>query len=59
MRTQVLAVALLAIGLVTGLAALDAALGAANGAPDTSSLRVIPAAALLMVFLLHRPIDRI
>jgi hypothetical protein len=59
MRMQVLAVALLAIGLVTGLAALDAALGAAKGAPDASSLRVIPAAALFMVFLLHRPIDRI
>jgi hypothetical protein len=59
MRTQVLAVALLAIGLVAGLAALDAALGAAKGEPDASSLRVIPAAALFMVFLLHRPIDRI
>jgi hypothetical protein len=60
MRKQGIAIALLAIGLVAGLAALDAALGAANGASDASSaLRVLPAAALLMVFLLHRPIDRI
>ena len=59
MRTQVLPVALLAIVLVTALAALDAALGAAKGEPDASSLRVLPAAALFMVFLLHRPIDRI
>jgi hypothetical protein len=59
MRTQVIVVALLAIGAVAGLAALDAALGAAKGAPEASSFRVIPAAALLMVFLLHRPIDRI
>jgi hypothetical protein len=59
MRTQVLGVALLALGIVAGLAALDAALGAANGSADGSALRVIPAAALFMVFLLHRPIDRI
>ncbi len=59
MRTQVIVVALLAIGAVTGLAVLDAALGAAKGTPEASTLRVLPAAALLMVFLLHRPIDRI
>jgi hypothetical protein len=59
MRTQVLAVALLAIGVVTGLGALDAALGVAKGTAEGSSLRVLPAAALLMAFLLHRPVDRI
>jgi hypothetical protein len=59
MRKRVLAVALLALALVAGLAALDAALGAADGSRDPSALRVIPAAALFMVFLLHRPIDRI
>jgi hypothetical protein len=59
MRKQVIAVAFLAIGLAAGLAALDAALGAAKGEAGVSALRVLPAAALLMVFLLHRPIDRI
>jgi len=59
MRKQITAVALLTIAVAAGLTALDAALGSANGATEASALRVLPAAALLMVFLLHRPIDRI
>jgi choline-glycine betaine transporter len=59
MRKQITGVALLTIAVAAGLSTLDAALGSAKGLTEESALRVLPAAALLMVFLLHRPVDRI
>ncbi len=59
MSRQVSWVAFIAVALAVGLAALDAGISAARGGPAASALRVMPAAALLMIFLLHRPIDRI
>jgi hypothetical protein len=50
---------LLSLGLAAGLAALDAALSSAKGVQAESVLRVLPATALLTLFLLHRPVDRI
>lgn len=58
MRKQI-GVVLLTIGLAASLAALDAALSSARGVPVESVFRVLPATALLTVFLLHRPVDRI
>jgi hypothetical protein len=58
-RKQITGVALLTIALAGALSALDGALGSARGTAEDSALRALPAAALLMVFLLHRPIDRI
>jgi hypothetical protein len=59
MRRQITWVALLAITLASGLATLDAGILAARGETAASALRVLAPTALLMIFLLHRPIDRI